>query len=233
MSESSNNMEKEKELLKDQTSTENIAEDSEDQSKGSEKEAETTNAEEADHKQDAVTDEPSEEQDGEEEKEEEKEEKEEDLIDPLEKENIQLKDEVQEWKDKYMRLSAEFDNYRRRSLNEKMELTKMAGQDLLLKILPVMDDFDRAHQTINQASDLEGIKEGFNLIFNKFSDFLKQQGLKEIKALHTEFDTDLHEALTKIPAPKKKLKGKVVDVIEKGYTLHDKVVRFSKVVVGD
>lgn len=233
MSETSKKMKKDKEPEKDQTSTENIVEGSEDQSKACEKEPETDNIEKADIKPNEVKDEPSVGQDGEEDKEKGKEEEEEDNIDPLEKENIKLKDEAQEWKDKYMRLSAEFDNYRRRSLNEKMELTKMAGQDLLLKILPVMDDFDRAHQTINQATDLEGIKEGFNLIFNKFSDYLKQQGLKEIEALHTEFDTDLHEALTKIPAPKKKLKGKVVDVIEKGYTLHDKVVRFSKVVVGD
>jgi molecular chaperone GrpE len=130
-------------------------------------------------------------------------------------------------------LSAEFDNYRRRTLKEKMELTKTAGEDIMLKILPVVDDFERAMVSMKEAKDCEAVLDGVTLIYNKFKDFLNLQGVKEIEAVNKEFDTDLHEALTKIPAPKKKLKGKVVDVVEKGYKLNDKVIRFSKVVVGE
>ena len=144
-----------------------------------------------------------------------------------------LKASVEEYKDKYLRLSAEFDNYRRRTLNEKMEMTKSAGQDILVNLLPIVDDFERAMLSMKEAEDKEAIVSGVELIYNKFRDFLSQRGIKEIDAMHTDFDTDLHEALTKIPAPKKKLKGKVVDVIEKGYLLNDKVVRFSKVVIGE
>ncbi len=144
-----------------------------------------------------------------------------------------LKNTVEEYKDKYLRLSAEFDNYRRRTLNEKMEMTKTAGQDILLNLLPVVDDFERAMLSMKETDDKEAIVNGIELIYNKFRDFLSQRGVKEIDAMHTDFDTDLHEALTKIPAPKKKLKGKVVDVIEKGYMLNDKVMRFSKVVIGE
>ena len=144
-----------------------------------------------------------------------------------------LESEVSEWKDKYVRLSAEFDNYRRRTLKEKMELTKTAGENVLVKVLPVADDFERAIQSMQDAKDCTAILEGVDLIYHKFKEFLNQQGVKTIDAMHTQFDTDIHEALTKIPAPKKKLKGKVVDVIEKGYTLNDKVIRFSKVVVGE
>ncbi len=146
---------------------------------------------------------------------------------------VKLETEANEWKDKYLRLSAEFDNYRRRTLKEKMDLTKNAGESIFLKLLPVVDDFDRAMTSMKDAKDCDSILAGIDLINNKFKDFLKQQGLKEIESMHVEFDTDKHEALTKIPAPKKKLKGKVVDVIEKGYTLNDKVIRFSKVVVGE
>ncbi len=141
--------------------------------------------------------------------------------------------QVQELKDKYIRLSAEFDNYRKRTLKEKMELSKSAGEDILTSILPVVDDFDRAVKSIDEAKDIVAIKEGVHLIYAKFKEFLTQKGIKEIDALHKEFDTDEHEALTKIPAPEKDLKGKVIDVIEKGYLLNDKVIRFSKVVVGE
>ena len=136
-------------------------------------------------------------------------------------------------KNKYLRLSAEFDNYRKRTLKEKIELTKLAGEDIFLKILPVLDDLDRALKSVQESSDLEAVKEGIQLIYSKFSDYLSQQGIKEIEAMHKEFDTDLHEAITKIPAPEKKLKGKVVDIIEKGYYLNDKVIRYSKVVIGE
>jgi len=140
---------------------------------------------------------------------------------------------IAELNDKYLRLAAEYDNYRKRTLKEKMELTKTAGADILVNILPVMDDFERALGSIQQAKEVEPLKEGVLLIFNKFKEFLKQRGVKEIEAKEKDFDTDLHEAITKIPAPTEELKGKVVDVIEKGYFLNDKVIRFSKVVVGE
>lgn len=143
------------------------------------------------------------------------------------------KEKYEEINDKYLRLAAEYDNYRKRTLKERMELTKNAGEDILVNILPVMDDFERALGSIDQAKDINAVKEGIQLIYNKFKEFLKQKGVKEIDAKEKEFDTDLHEAITKIPASDEKLKGKVVDVIEKGYYLNDKVIRFSKVVIGE
>lgn len=142
-------------------------------------------------------------------------------------------EKLAELNDKYLRLAAEYDNYRRRTLKEKMELSKTAGEDILVNILPVIDDFERGLDTIDKAKDIDAVKEGVQLIYNKFQDFLKQRGVKPIDAKEKEFDTDLHEALTKIPAPTDELKGKVVDVIEKGYYLNDKIIRFSKVVVGE
>jgi len=135
--------------------------------------------------------------------------------------------------DKYLRLIAEYDNYRKRTLKEKMELLKSAGEDIIVNLLPVLDDFERALNHIDEAPDTDSVKEGINLIYNKFSDLLKQRGVKNIDAKNKEFDTDLHEAITKIPAPSDDLKGKVVDVIEKGYYLKDKVIRYSKVVIGE
>jgi len=114
-----------------------------------------------------------------------------------------------------------------------MELSKVAGEDILVNILPVMDDFERGLETIDKAKEVDAIKEGIHLIYNKFKEFLKQRGVKAIEAKEKEFDTDLHEAVTKIPAPKEELKGKVVDVIEKGYLLNDKVIRYAKVVIGE
>ncbi len=143
------------------------------------------------------------------------------------------KENAAEWHDKYIRLSAEFDNYRKRTLKEKADLTKQANGDLLKDILPVIDDFERGHDNLEKATDLEGVKEGINLIYNKFVEFLRQNGIKEIDAREKDFDIDFHEALTKIPAPTEDLKGKVVDVIEKGYLLNEKVIRYAKVVVGE
>jgi molecular chaperone GrpE len=145
----------------------------------------------------------------------------------------ELEKALEEEKNKYLRLSAEFDNYRKRTLREKMDLSKLAGEEIFLKILPVLDDLDRAMKSIQESSDLEALKEGIQLIYGKFSEYLSQQGVKEIEALHKDFDTDLHEAVTKIPATDKKLKGKIVDVIEKGYYLNEKVIRYSKVVIGE
>ena len=142
-------------------------------------------------------------------------------------------EKLAEMQDKYLRLSAEFDNYRKRTLKEKADLIKTAGESMVLKIIPVLDDFERAIGFINGEGKVDESKQGIFLIYKKMKEILTQQGLKEIDSFHKEFDTDIHEALTKIPAPDKKLKGKVIEVIEKGYFLGDKVVRYAKVVVGE
>lgn len=144
-----------------------------------------------------------------------------------------VESEILELKDKHIRLQAEFDNYRKRTLKERMELLKTAGESLLISILPVIDDFDRAVQTLDSVEQDSHLKDGVMLIYSKFQEFLKQNGVKEIEAKEQKFDTDLHEAITKIPAPTKELKGKIVDVVQKGYYLNDKVIRFSKVVIGE
>lgn len=141
--------------------------------------------------------------------------------------------EYDKMKDKYLRLSAEFDNYRKRTLKERMELIKSAGEDILTNILPVMDNFERALKSMDDAKDIDAVKEGVHLIHNNFKEFLKQKGVKEIEAKGKEFDTDIHEAVSKFPAPSKDMKGKVIDVVEKGYMLNEKVIRFAKVVVGE
>jgi len=151
----------------------------------------------------------------------------------LEAKIAELESANKEMNDKYLRLSAEFDNYRKRTLRERMELTKTAAESVMLSILPVTDDFERAMHSIDQGMDFEATKEGILLIYNKFKEFNKQNGITEIEAVGKSFDTDLHEALTKIPAPSEELKGKIIDVIQKGYYLNDKVIRFAKVVVGE
>jgi len=135
--------------------------------------------------------------------------------------------------DRYLRLTAEFDNYRKRTLKEKMDLTRMGGENVLVKILPVVDNLERAIQSIRATSDIDAVKEGIEHIYTNFREFLKQNGIQEIECLNLEFNSDIQEALTKIPAPSPEQKGKVVDVIERGYYLHDKVIRYAKVVVGD
>lgn len=145
----------------------------------------------------------------------------------------ELGEKLVEMNDKYLRLSAEFDNYRKRTLKEKMELTKTAGEQLLVNILPVMDNFERALKSMETATDVPSLREGVELIYSNFKDFLAQNGVKEMECLHTDFDADLQEAVTKIPAPSEDLKGKVVDCIQKGYMMNDKVIRFPKVVVGE
>jgi len=156
----------------------------------------------------------------------------EDTADNIEKELIETIAKLAEMQDKYLRLSAEFDNYRKRTLKEKMEISKYASEDILLQILPCMDDFDRAVKHLNESTDYEGMKSGIELIYSKFIDFIKQNGVKEIEALNSCFDVDIHEAVAKLPV-EEKMKGKVVDVVLKGYYLQDKVLRFSKVVVGE
>jgi molecular chaperone GrpE len=140
---------------------------------------------------------------------------------------------VKELQDKYIRLMAEFDNFRKRSLKERTDLIKSAGEDILVNILPVMDDFERGLAAMESAQDVESVKQGVLLIYNKFKDFLTQRGVKEIEASRQDFNVDIHEAITKIPAPEEELKGKVVDVIQKGYSMNDKVIRYAKVVIGE
>lgn len=144
-----------------------------------------------------------------------------------------LERELAESKDKYVRLSAEFDNYRKRTLKERMDMLKNASEDVLLGLLKVVDNFERALKTMETAEDVAAVKEGVELIYKDFTGFLDQRGMKPIEAIGKEFNTDEHEAVTKIPAPSDDMKGKVVDVIEKGYKLHDKVSRYSKVVIGE
>jgi molecular chaperone GrpE len=144
-----------------------------------------------------------------------------------------VEEKLAEMQDKYLRLSAEFDNYRKRTLKEKMELSKYAEENILSKIIPFMDDFERALQHMDSASsDSEAIRDGINLIYMKFSEFLKQNGVKEIESINTDFNVDLHEAVAKIPVEDSK-KGKVVDIALKGYYLRDKVLRHAKVIVGE
>ncbi len=141
--------------------------------------------------------------------------------------------ELIDLKDKHIRLQAEFDNYRKRTMKERMELLKTASESVLVNILPVIDDFDRAIQTLDGIESDAPVKEGVSLIYNKFQEFLKQNGVKEIEAKGKDFDTDLHEAITTFPAPAEDLKGKIIDVVQKGYYLNDKVIRHSKVVIGE
>jgi molecular chaperone GrpE len=142
-------------------------------------------------------------------------------------------EKLAEMQDKYIRLSAEFDNYRKRTLREKMELSKYAAEDILVKLLPIMDDFERALSHMDTATDCVAMKDGIDLIYNKFSEFLRQNGIKEIEAMNIGFDVELHDAIAKIPVQEEEQKGKVVDVVQKGYYIRDKVLRHSKVVVGE
>jgi molecular chaperone GrpE len=143
-----------------------------------------------------------------------------------------LKEENAALNDKYLRLFAEFDNYKRRTQKERVELLQTAGKDVIVSLLPVLDDFDRANKAAENAVDVASIKEGVQLVHHKLKNLLVQKGLKDMESINTPFNTDLHEAITKIPAPNEELKGKVIDELEKGYTLNDKVIRFAKVVVG-
>ncbi len=135
--------------------------------------------------------------------------------------------------DKYLRLYSEFDNYRKRTSKERLDLLKTASQDIMVELLPVLDDFDRALQSMTDHNAQEESVKGVELIYNKLFTLLKQKGLEPMEAQGKEFNTDYHEAITNIPAPNKKMKGKVVDVVQKGYLLNGKIIRFAKVVVGN
>jgi len=147
-------------------------------------------------------------------------------------ETLNEENKYEELNDRFLRLYSEFDNYKRRTAKERLELFKTASEELIVALLPIIDDFDRAIKSNDETDDFKVLKEGIGLVRNKFKGVLEQKGLEPMNSQGKPFDTDIHEALTKIPAPKKKLKGKVVDVIEKGYLLNGKVIRHAKVVVG-
>ncbi|HWS00064.1 MAG TPA: nucleotide exchange factor GrpE [Prolixibacteraceae bacterium] len=151
----------------------------------------------------------------------------------LEEKIVELEASLAASNDKYLRLSAEFDNFRKRTLKEKMDLMKNASESVIISFLPVIDDLERALNAIEISDNIETTKEGISLIYNKFKDFTKQNGVLEIAAKGLVLDTDLHEAITKIPAPSEELKGKIVEVVQKGYMLNDKVIRYAKVVIGE
>jgi molecular chaperone GrpE len=145
---------------------------------------------------------------------------------------LTAEEKLAELNDRFLRLYAEFDNYRKRTNKEKVDIISNANAGILADLLPVMDDFDRAILNNQNADDVAIVKEGFQLIFNKFKGILEAKGLKQMQAKGTAFDSELHEAIANIPAPSKKEVGKVIDDVEKGYYLNDKVIRFAKVVVG-
>jgi len=143
-----------------------------------------------------------------------------------------LQEEAAEWKDKYLRLVAEFENLRKRNARERIELTQIAGKDIMTSLLDVVDDCERAQKQVETSNDVTAIKEGVSLVFNKLRNTLQSKGLKQMTSVGQEFNPDLHEAITEIPAPSKEAVGKVIDEVQKGYYLNDKIIRFAKVVVG-
>ena len=149
-------------------------------------------------------------------------------IDPV----TQLENQLAELKDQYLRKVAEFDNYRKRTLKEKTELILNGGEKVITSILPILDDFERAEDNISKATDLDALKEGVELIFQKLLKVLEAQGLKKIETHEADFNTDFHEAIAMVPAANEEQKGKVVDCVQTGYTLNDKVIRHAKVAIG-
>jgi molecular chaperone GrpE len=145
----------------------------------------------------------------------------------------ELELKVAELNDKYLRLYSEFDNYRKRTAKEKMEFILTSGQEVFKLVLPLLDDFERAIKLNSTINEIEHVKEGFSLIYTKFVNSLTQKGLVQMDAMGATFDPDLHEAITNIPSPGPEMKGKVLDVVEKGYSLNGKVIRFAKVIVGN
>jgi len=144
----------------------------------------------------------------------------------------QIKADLADQKDKYLRLMAEFENFRRRTAKERLDLIQTAGKDVIVSMLEVMDDCDRAEKQLNSADDISVQKEGIQLVFNKVRSTLQSKGVTAMESLHKDFNVELHEAITEIPVTDNKQKGKVVDEITKGYFLNDKIIRFAKVVVG-
>lgn len=145
----------------------------------------------------------------------------------------ELKKKIEKLNHEVLLARADFDNYRKRTLREKAELLKNGGEDCMKHILPIIDDFERGLLSISETSDVEAVKEGMNLIYSKFKTYLEQHGVKEIKTDKQDFDTEYHEAVTTFPVEDASLKGKIIDCVQKGYTLNDKVIRYAKVVVGE
>lgn len=143
-----------------------------------------------------------------------------------------LQAELEKSQKEYLFLMAEFDNYRKRTVKEKAELIKNGGEKAMLGLLPVIDDFERAIDAIDKSSDVESLKEGVDLIYNKFMKYLESQQVKPMESTGTDFDADVYEAVTTFPAPDESMKGKVIDTVQKGYTINEKVLRHAKVVVG-
>jgi molecular chaperone GrpE len=143
-----------------------------------------------------------------------------------------LEAKVNELNDKYLRLYSEYDNFRKRTAKEKIDLIQTAGEDVFKSILPVIDDFERAIKSNSETSDVKAVNDGVNLIYNKLRSTLTSKGLQEMKTVGETFDADIHEAITNIPAPSEDMKGKVIDELEKGYSLNGKIIRFAKVVIG-
>lgn len=144
-----------------------------------------------------------------------------------------LEEQLAELNDKYLRLFSDFDNYRKRTAKERIELAKTAGEDIFKAILPVLDDFERGLKAMNEAADVTALKEGVDLIFNKLNNTLASKGLEPLTSVGVAFDADIHEAITNIPAPSEEMKGKVIDELERGYALNGKVIRYAKVIVGN
>jgi molecular chaperone GrpE len=149
-----------------------------------------------------------------------------------EEELEKLREEVQEQKDKYLRLFAEFDNFRKRSARESLDLRQTAGKEVIISLLDVLDDCDRAEKQLQSTNNIDQVKEGVQLVFSKLRAVLASKGLKAMQSINTDFDVEKHEAITEIPAPTPALQGKVIDEVQKGYYLNDKIIRFAKVVVG-
>lgn len=151
----------------------------------------------------------------------------------VEKEIESLSREINDLKDKNLRLMAEFDNYRKRTLKEKSELILNGGEDVLKKLLPLVDDFERAIHAMETSTDAQAVKDGIDLIYAKLMSFLNENGVTAIPTENEDFNTDLHEAVTTFPAPSEEMKGKIIECISKGYSLREKVIRYSKVIVGE
>ncbi len=154
------------------------------------------------------------------------------LDNDLEAEVEKLQEEVQAQKDRYLRLFADFDNLKKRTARERLDLMQTAGKEIIVSLLDVLDDCERAEKQLQSASDINQVKEGVQLVFNKLKSVLQSKGLKAMESLNTDFDVEKHEAITEIPAPTADLQGKVLDDVQKGYYLNDKIIRHAKVVVG-
>ncbi|MCW3086102.1 MAG: nucleotide exchange factor GrpE [Bacteroidetes bacterium] len=157
---------------------------------------------------------------------------EQETVDPKDQQIAELQQKTNELNDKYLRLYSEFDNFRKRTAKEKVELIQSGGEDVFKSILPVMDDFERAIKSNSETTDVKAVNDGVNLIYNKLKSTLTQKGLEEMKSAGEPFNADIHEAITNVPAPSEDLKGKVIDELEKGYMLNGKIIRFAKVIIG-